>query len=195
MAYSIARTSARTCAPGDEAVRLTFLIDTASRWSSVRGSDSHALLCKPKPMKISLISPPESLLKDKQEAECQGQWLLAHGQQGVYSSYIPRPPASALSVQRRHKACSVSRTARSGCVDCGLMPAPTTLPTRLSTAAAIQGLLRAYHPARRAAVVAPARIAVFRPSTVRVPSQRRPPPAVSKDRLRRVLGNRGPRSL
>ena len=139
--------------------------------------------------------PPESLLKDKQEAECQGQWLLAHGQQGVYSSYIPRPPASALSVQRRHKACSVSRTARSGCVDCGLMPAPTTLPTRLSTAAAIQGLLRAYHPARRAAVVAPARIAVFRPSTVRVPSQRRPPPAVSKDRFRRVLGNMGPRSL
>ena len=32
-------------------------IDTASRWSPVRGSDIHALLFKPKPMKISLISP------------------------------------------------------------------------------------------------------------------------------------------
>jgi hypothetical protein len=32
------------------------------------------------------------------------------------------------------------------------------LPTRLSTAAATQGLLRAYQPARRAAVVAPNRI-------------------------------------
>ena len=31
--------------------------------------------------------PPESLLKDKKEAECQDQWLLAHGQQGIYSSY------------------------------------------------------------------------------------------------------------
>ena len=49
--------TAGTSAPGDEAVRLTFPIDTASRWSSVRGSDIHALLCKPKPMKISLISP------------------------------------------------------------------------------------------------------------------------------------------
>ena len=39
-----------------EAVRLTFPIDTASRWRSVRGSDIHALLFKPKPMKISLIS-------------------------------------------------------------------------------------------------------------------------------------------
>ena len=34
--------------------------------------------------------PPESLLKDKQEAKCQDQWLLAHGQQGVYSSYTQR---------------------------------------------------------------------------------------------------------
>ena len=57
MAHSTARTSARTCAPGDEAVRLTFLIDTASPWSAVRGSDIHALLCKPKQMKISLIFP------------------------------------------------------------------------------------------------------------------------------------------
>ena len=32
-------------------------IDPASRWSSVHGSDIPALLCKPKPMKISLISP------------------------------------------------------------------------------------------------------------------------------------------
>ena len=48
---------ASTSAPGDEAVRLTFPIDTASRWSAVRGSDIPALLCKPKPMKISLISP------------------------------------------------------------------------------------------------------------------------------------------
>ena len=56
----------------------------------MRRSDSHALLCKPKLMKISLNSPPpESLLKDKQEAECQDQWLLAHGQQSVYSSYTP----------------------------------------------------------------------------------------------------------
>ena len=39
-------------------------------------------------------------------------------------------------------------------MDCGLIPAPTTLPTRLSTAAATQGLFRAYQPARRAAVVA-----------------------------------------
>ena len=31
--------------------------------------------------------PPESLLKDKKEAECQDQCLLANGQQGVYSSY------------------------------------------------------------------------------------------------------------
>ena len=31
--------------------------------------------------------PPESLLKDKKEAECQDQWLLDHGQQGVYFSY------------------------------------------------------------------------------------------------------------
>ena len=75
------------------------------------------------------------------------------------------------------------------------MSAPMTLPTRLSTAAAIQGLLRAYHPARRAAVVAPARIAVLRPSAVRVPSQRRLPSAASKDRFRRVLGNMRPRSL
>ena len=50
-----------------------------------------------------------------------------------------------------------------------MIPAPTTLPTRLSTAAATQGLFRAYHPARRAAVVAPARIAAFSPSTVRAP--------------------------
>ena len=55
--HSTARMCARTCASGDEAVRLTFPIDTASRWSSVRGSDIHALLCKPKPMKISLITP------------------------------------------------------------------------------------------------------------------------------------------
>ena len=33
--------------------------------------------------------PPESLLKDKQEAECQDQRLPAHGQQGAYSSYTP----------------------------------------------------------------------------------------------------------
>ena len=32
--------------------------------------------------------PPESLLKEKKEAEYQDQCLLAHGQQGVYSSYI-----------------------------------------------------------------------------------------------------------
>ena len=51
--------TARTSVPGDEAVRLTFPIDTASRWNPVRGSDIHALLCKPKPMKISLNSPPE----------------------------------------------------------------------------------------------------------------------------------------
>ena len=38
------------------------------------------------------------------------------------------------------------------------------------------GLLRAYQPAYRAAVVAPARIDAFRPSTVRAPSLRRPPP-------------------
>src|SRR5690606_14912897 len=63
------------------------------------------------------------------------------------------------------------------------MPAPTTLPTRLSTAAATHGLLRAYQPARRAAVVAPARIAAFRPSTVLALSQRRPPPAASKARV------------
>src|SRR5690606_8811217 len=62
------------------------------------------------------------------------------------------------------------------------MPAPTTLPTRLSTAAAIHGLLRAYQPARRAAVVAPARKAAFRPSTVLALSQRRPPPGASKAR-------------
>ena len=31
--------------------------------------------------------PPESLLKEKKEAEYQDQCLLAHGQQGVYSSY------------------------------------------------------------------------------------------------------------
>ena len=43
--------------PGDEAVRLTFPIDTASRWSSVSGSNIHALLFKLKPMKISLNSP------------------------------------------------------------------------------------------------------------------------------------------
>ena len=65
--------TARTCAPGDEAVRLTFPIDTASRWSCGRGSDSHALLCKPKPMKISLIPPPpESLLKDKKRGRMPG---------------------------------------------------------------------------------------------------------------------------
>src|SRR6056297_884297 len=45
-------------------------------------------------------------------------------------------------------------------------------------------LFRAYHPARRAAVVAPARMAAFSPSTVRAPSQRRPPPAASKPRAR-----------
>jgi hypothetical protein len=77
---------------------------------------------------------------------------------------------------------------------CGLIPAPTTLPTRLSTAAATHGLFRAYHPARRAAVVAPARIAVFSPSTVRAPSQRRPPPAASKPRVR-VSPNRRLRSV
>ena len=31
--------------------------------------------------------PPESLLKDKKEAECQDQCVLANDQQGVYSSY------------------------------------------------------------------------------------------------------------
>ena len=30
--------------------------------------------------------PPESLLKEKKEAECQDQWLLTQGQQGFYSS-------------------------------------------------------------------------------------------------------------
>lgn len=48
-------------------------------------------------------------------------------------------------------------------------PAPTTLPTKQSTAAATQGLLRGYHPARRAVVVSPARIAAFSPSTVLAP--------------------------
>ena len=70
----------------------------------------------------------------------------------------------------------------SGRMQRGLIPAPTTLPTRLSTAAATHGLFRAYHPPRRAAVVAPTRIAAFSPSTVRAPSQRRPPPAASKPR-------------
>ena len=55
--------TARTRAPGDEAVRLTFPIDPASPWSSVRGSDIHALLLKPKPMKISLIPPPRVTTK------------------------------------------------------------------------------------------------------------------------------------
>lgn len=66
----------------------------------------------------------------------------------------------------------------------GSIPVPTTLPTRLSTAAATHRLFRAYHPARRAAVVAPARIAAFSPTTARAPSQRRPPPAASKPRAR-----------
>ena len=35
-------------------------IDTASPWRPVLGSDIHALLCKPKPMKISLNSLPQS---------------------------------------------------------------------------------------------------------------------------------------
>ena len=65
--HSTARMCARTCAPGDEAVRLTFPIDTASRWRSVRGSDIPALLFKPKPMKISLIPPPPRVTTKRQE--------------------------------------------------------------------------------------------------------------------------------
>ena len=134
--------TARTSAPGDEAVWLTFPIDMANRWSAVRVRHP-CFAVQAKTDENPPDFPPESLLKDKQEAECQDQWLIAHGQPDVYSSYIPRPPASALSVQWSHKAYSVSRTARSGCVDYGLMPASTTLPTRLPTAAAILGLLRA----------------------------------------------------
>lgn len=50
-----------------------------------------------------------------------------------------------------------------------MIHAPTTLPTKLSTAAEAHGFLRADHPVRCAAVVAPPRIAVFSPSTVREP--------------------------
>ncbi|CDK99563.1 protein of unknown function [Magnetospirillum gryphiswaldense MSR-1 v2] len=60
----------------------------------------------------------------------------------------------------------------------------TALAASDCSAADTQGLLRAYQPARRAAVVAPAWIEELMPSTVRAPSQRRPPPAASNERRR-----------
>ena len=56
-------------------------------------------------MKISLNSPPESLLKDKKEAECQDQCLLANGQQDVYSSYTPTPFSMRTAAARLAGNC------------------------------------------------------------------------------------------
>ena len=86
--HSTARMCARMFAPGDEAVRLTFSIDCKPVES--RSWVRHPCFAvQAKTGENQPDFPPESLLKDKQEAECQDRCLLAHGQQGVYSSYTP----------------------------------------------------------------------------------------------------------
>ena len=78
--------TARTSAPGDEAVRLTFPIDCkpVEFRSWVR---QPCLAVQAKTDENWPEFPPESLLKEKKEAECQDQCLLANDQQGAYSSY------------------------------------------------------------------------------------------------------------
>ena len=67
-------------------------IDTASRWSAVRGSDIPALLFKPKPMKISLISPQSHYQKTRKRQNARISVCLLMAKRAFILSIYPRLP-------------------------------------------------------------------------------------------------------